>query len=378
MESRRIQSLDVLRGIAILGTLGTNIWLFTSPRGPAGMFDLPAPDSVAGVTELLLRTLSNGKFLALLSIMFGIGLELQYRSARRNGRRWPGWYLWRSALLLVEGLLHYVLIFEFDVLMYYALVSVLVAFLVARSDRVARVWAITTASLHVVVVGALTALLLAAPAESGVTIAAAETDGSWWSQVRQRIDLAGEFRAEIVFALPLSTALFLFGVLLLRSGALTDSVAGQRIQTRLAKWGLGVGVPLNLLTSFAGPEWFLLDRYVCAPLVAFGLLGGITLLANRSRRSPGPFRVGLTSIGRTALSGYIAQNLIAGILCYRWGFGLAERFADARPWWVAGLFVVISVILAGLSTLWLRRFDRGPVELAMHRAYLAPQRVGAR
>jgi uncharacterized protein len=57
---------------------------------------------------------TNGKFLALL---FGIGLELQYQSARRRGTPWPGWYLWRAALLFVEGLLHYLLVFEFDVLM---------------------------------------------------------------------------------------------------------------------------------------------------------------------------------------------------------------------------------------------------------------------
>lgn len=29
----RLAALDVLRGIAILGTLGTNIWILTHPRG---------------------------------------------------------------------------------------------------------------------------------------------------------------------------------------------------------------------------------------------------------------------------------------------------------------------------------------------------------
>ncbi|MEB4860611.1 hypothetical protein [Priestia megaterium] len=28
-NKKRIRSLDILRGLAILGTLGTNIWLFT-------------------------------------------------------------------------------------------------------------------------------------------------------------------------------------------------------------------------------------------------------------------------------------------------------------------------------------------------------------
>jgi len=35
----RIPSLDVLRGIAILGTLATNIWIFTHPEGLIGYIE---------------------------------------------------------------------------------------------------------------------------------------------------------------------------------------------------------------------------------------------------------------------------------------------------------------------------------------------------
>ncbi|GAA4218089.1 hypothetical protein GCM10023075_00120 [Streptosporangium album] len=33
----------------------------------------------------------------------------------------------------------------------------------------------------------------------------------------------------------------------------------------------------------------------------------------------------------------------------------------------------ICALFMTLSTLWLRRFERGPLELIWHRAYLAPQ-----
>lgn len=42
MSSTRLQSLDVLRGIAILGTLGTNIWIFTDPEGLIGYLQGPS------------------------------------------------------------------------------------------------------------------------------------------------------------------------------------------------------------------------------------------------------------------------------------------------------------------------------------------------
>ncbi|TKG69972.1 DUF418 domain-containing protein [Prauserella endophytica] len=368
--SGRVTALDVIRGIAILGTLGTNIWIFTDPLGAAGFLTGPAPDSVAGFTETVLRFLTNGKFLALLSLLFGIGLELQYRAAMRRGRRWPGWYLWRSALLLVEGLLHYVLIFEFDVLMYYAVVSVLVAFLVGRSARVQRGWLIGVAALHVTVIGLLTAAL--ALSDATVSGGAATSTDSWPEQVSTRLSDFATYRAEALFAIPLSTVLFLAGVRLWRAGALTSS--GRAVQVRLMRIGLGVGVPLNLLTSFAGTEWFLADRYLAAPLVAFGLLGLVPWLLHRMRDEAGPLRRGLTAVGRSALSCYVGQNVVCSILCYGWGFGLAAMFADARPWWVAALFVSVCALLMLLASWWLSRFSRGPLEQVWHWAYQAPQR----
>jgi uncharacterized protein len=37
----RIAALDVLRGIAILGTFASNAWLFAQPGGPAALLSGP-------------------------------------------------------------------------------------------------------------------------------------------------------------------------------------------------------------------------------------------------------------------------------------------------------------------------------------------------
>ncbi|MEU4804848.1 DUF418 domain-containing protein [Actinosynnema sp. NPDC023587] len=368
--SGRITALDVLRGVAVLGTLGTNIWIFTDPAGPGGFLD-----GASGPVEALVRMVSNGKFLALLSILFGIGLAVQHRSAVRRGQRWPGWYLWRSALLMVEGLLHFVLIFEFDVLMFYALVSVAVAFLVGRGTRVVWGWLVGAAVVHVLLVGLVTVALFLGEASTGGGLAI-DTSG-WWAQVRSRLDHFLVLRAEAVFVVPLSTVLFLAGVLLLRAGALEDSVRGRRVRRRLTGWGLGVGLPLNVLTTLAGGEWFAVDRYLCAPLVAFGLLGGITALVHRMRAEPGVLRAGVTAVGRTALSCYIGQNLIASVLCYPWGLDLVGRFGHLGGWFTAVMWVVVSAVLVLGASWWTRRFSRGPVEAVWNWAYRAPQRRSA-
>ncbi|MET8867616.1 DUF418 domain-containing protein [Nonomuraea sp. NPDC004580] len=360
--TRRIDALDVLRGVAIMGTLGTNIWLFTAPEGPLG-FLRPG----TGVVETFLRFLSNGKFLGLLTLLFGVGLELQYRSAARRGTPWPGRYLWRAALLFCEGVLHYVLVFEFDVLMGYALTSMVVAYLIGRSERAVTAWMVAAGAVHLVIVALVTAALAVAPPVSGGV-----PPRDWLGQVRMRLDNAAVFRAELVIIVPLGIVLFLLGARLMRAGAFEERGAALRV--RLMAVGLGLGVPLNLVTSFAGPSWFMVDRYVAAPLVALGLLALVTHVVLGMKGAPGVVRRGLTGVGRTALSCYVFQNLAASVLCYDWGLGLAGRFAGLRPWWVPVAWAVICLSFMGLASWWLRRFDRGPLELAWQWAYQAPWR----
>ncbi|XVS66660.1 DUF418 domain-containing protein [Actinosynnema sp. CA-299493] len=368
----RIVALDVLRGVAILGTFGTNVWAFTHPRGVTGF--LADFGSGAGDTATaLLQMISNGKFLGLLSIMFGIGLAIQHRSAERRGRRWPGWYLWRSALLLFEGLLHYVLVFEFDVLMFYAVVSVLVAYLVGRGGRVQVGWMVAMGALNVAVVGLITAALLTGGTTVGDPGFVVATD-SWWDGVRARVEHFAVFRAEGFLVLPLSALLFLAGARLFRAGALESSARGTRIRRRLMVGGLGVGVPANVATTLAGADWFAVDRYVCAPLVAFGLLGGIAEVVGRLRAEAGPVRRGLTAVGRSALSCYVGQNVIASALCFEWGLGLARRWGHLGPWFTGGVWLAVAVLLLVGASWWMGRFERGPVETVWDWAYRAPRR----
>ena len=63
-----------------------------------------------------------------------------------------------------------------------------------------------------------------------------------------------------------------------------------------------------------------MGRYGTAPVVALGLLAAITELVLR-RPTDGFARRRLEQIGRMALSCYIAQNLLASVICYGWGSG---------------------------------------------------------
>ena len=189
----RIGVLDVARGIAILGTLATNIWIFTDPAGIIGYLQRPLPSLTGGMEQIvqtLARQLANGKFLGMLTLMFGVGLELQRRSARRRGRPWPGRYPWRASLLFLDGLLHYLLVVEFDILMGYAVTGAVVAAVLATSPRSQRIWLWTAASLHMLLSALTVALRLWGTGgdPSRADAVTLYTDGSWLEQVGQRLE----------------------------------------------------------------------------------------------------------------------------------------------------------------------------------------------
>jgi uncharacterized protein len=365
--AKRLPLLDVLRGVAILGTLGTNVWLFAAAHGEAG------PLLGYGITEggpvgSAFQLLANGKFLSMLTVLFGVGLAIQYRSAEKRGRRWPGRYHWRALFLFAEGTIHFVLLFAWDVLMGYAVTAVTVAWLLKRSERAQRIAMWTALGLHLAVVG----LITAGGAGGGnqprpsAEVQALYASGSWWEQVQFRLDNALVFRIEPIITFPLLVFLFLLGVKLFRSGAFGADEQGRRIRARLMAWGLGIGLPLDLAAVLGPDELIYIERYAIAPVVMLGYIGLVGFLWEHVRR--GPVTTALESLGRTALSGYILQNLLASIVCYGWGLGLAAKFGG-EAWFAPVLWLGISAFLLAASRLWLRRFTNGPAE-ALQKAVL--------
>jgi uncharacterized protein len=373
----RISVLDIARGIAILGTLATNVWIFTDPAGIIGYLLRPLPSLTGGLDQIvqtLARQLANGKFLGMLTLMFGIGLELQRRSARRRGQQWPGRYPWRATLLFLDGLLHYVLVVEFDILMGYAVTGVVVAAVLATSPRSQRIWLWTAAGLHMLLLSAVTVALLLWGTDGDRSTADAVTlytHGSWLEQVGQRLEWFPLYRAEAGFILPLSIAMFLVGIQLMLAGLFEQR--GRALRRQMMAIGLGLALPVDLaIGSLGATAGLVFARYATAPLVAVGLLGAAACLVE-VRRSPGAVRRRLAEVGCTALSCYVLQNIICSVLCYGWGFGLAARMGDMRTLWTLVLYAAVCTLVITLAHLWLRRFARGPLETAWAWVYDLPR-----
>ncbi|WP_396937219.1 DUF418 domain-containing protein [Mycolicibacterium sp.] len=372
MSSSRLQSLDVLRGIAILGTLGTNIWIFTHPEGLVGYLS-GTPDSDWRTLEVVLQFLAQGKFLGLLTVMFGIGLALQQRSALRAGLRWPGSYPWRAALLLLDGAVHFVLLTEFDVLMGYAVTGWIVSYLLVTSPRTQRRIIAVAAAVHVAMMTAITALLLSAPQVAGPSRRLDPNpyaDGSFWDLVAFRLDHVVLFRLETVLIFPMSIALFLLGARLFHAGIL--DARGAVLRRRLMWLGFAVAAPLDITLEVAGGgTGLLVARYAVAPFVSLAILSAVAEFYVR-RPAPGWAGQRLAEVGRMALSSYVLQNLVASALCYGWGLGLAASTPPQHrvPATIA-IYLTVVVVIMTFAHLWLRRFRRGPVEWLWNTSYRA-------
>ncbi|XSC48582.1 DUF418 domain-containing protein [Bradyrhizobium sp. RDT10] len=124
--AERIDAIDVLRGLALLGVVAINVVnefrvsifeQFLAQKSPTSTID--------SAIEAILTLAVEMKALALFSLLFGAGLAIQFERLANSERR--TWLLLRRlAVLLAFGLLHLCLIWNGDILTEYALAGLVV------------------------------------------------------------------------------------------------------------------------------------------------------------------------------------------------------------------------------------------------------------
>lgn len=369
----RYVSLDVMWGIAILGTLGTNIWIFTNPEGFIGYVSgVGRAEGVWRWVEAVLQQLCQGKFLGLLTVMFGIGLAIQQHSAQRRGDSWPGAYPVRAGLLFVDGVVNFLLFTEFDVLTGYAVTGLIVAFVLATSARSQRIWLSAAVLVHVAILMVIVGAIVASPPPEDNPPVQQQpnpyAEGSFWDLVVFRVDHLLVFRAETILILPVAIAMFIAGAMVFRAGVLAPE--GAELRRRLMIVGFIVALPIDLIVGlFWGSAGMLVGRYLTAAIIAFGVLAAVAQFYVAGR-VPGIVGRALGTVGRMALSCYVLQNALAGALCYGWGLGLAQRMGPGTvvPGTI-GVYALVVAVLMLFSKLWLSRWERGPLEMLWQASY---------
>ena len=382
--AERIPSLDVLRGVAVLGILLMNIQSFAMVMAaydnPAAWGDL---SGVHGWTWLGSHLLADQKFMTIFSMLFGAGVALMTRRAQRGGGHPAGMHYRRMGWLLVIGLLHAYCLWFGDILVGYALTGMLVYLVRRWPSRVLLVVAVAMLAVPSAIFATAQWSLPYWPDESLAELAtsyapnanwiAIETGalrGSWLEQMPMRAQLAISMQ---VFVYPIWIfwrvgGLMLLGMVAYRTGVFSAARSGRFYGTMIAL-GLGLGVPLILLgvhrnvaadwdptvSMFGGRQW----NYWGSLGVAAAWIG-LVMLWCRAGVMPRMLGV-LAATGRMALTNYLMQTILCTSLFYGHGLGLFGRLERLEQ-----LAVVVGVWILQLawSPWWLRRFRFGPLEWA--------------
>ncbi|MFQ5655594.1 MAG: DUF418 domain-containing protein, partial [Planctomycetota bacterium] len=402
--SQRHRFLDVLRGFALLGILPVNIPYFA----------LAVTDAEGGgaIRSLWDRIVAEGtdalftyRFLSIFSLLFGVGIVILRRRCEARGAPFGRVIVRRLLALLLFGALHVLLLWYGDILVLYAIAG-LVLF-------VCSAWRASTlqaTGVVLVVVPILLVLALAAvpglaelidtadpdlSEEAVQKMAAASSgpiddfvgalpefhpafesavyrDGTFARQIALRlVTWLGAMIFAFLVISPRVAGLFLIGMAFAKSGWILRPAENRGRSVALAGWGLGAGIPLQVLATWVA---FGEDAPARAELVREAILQGASLCTMAgyigllglacARPSPRRWTAPLEAIGRTAFSNYILQSILCTALFYSWGFGLFGSFSRAP---LLGVVIGVWALQLSISPLWLRRHRSGPLEMIWRR-----------
>ncbi|EIZ78575.1 hypothetical protein WSK_2622 [Novosphingobium sp. Rr 2-17] len=386
----RLVTLDLIRGVAVLGILAVNISGFAGPMMAATSPSIIHPVSPADEAAFAFTFLFfEGKMRALFSLLFGAGIVLFWDRAEAAGRDGTILQFRRLCWLLLLGGLHYLLLWWGDILFVYAACGIVALVLRPVSNR----WLLTCAlalyfGWHLwglfdiaSTIAAETAQRkgLATPDQSAVV---AGWIGSAWSWAAQ------EMRESILGYLPLlvvklldrpfwqvqmlssafgeTLPLMLVGMVAYRVGLFDGHLSRRRVRSiGVASTAAGLVLTITFL-AWAWPRDF--PPIAMHAALVWGMAMphlmmscGYAALLVLTAPQIAPTRIGrrLIAAGRTAFSNYVLCSVIMTAAFYGWGLGLFGKFGPLAQW----LFVFGGwALMLAWSPVWLRHFRRGPIE----------------
>ncbi len=351
----RFESLDFLRGLAILGILLANIFAFGWFSLFKSGFETSFPEGYIPAVEWLRSALVSGKFRGLLALLFGVGLHLQYHNAVSRGKSFYGRYAWRMVLLFFLGLIHGILIWHGDILAIYAATALFAMVLVSLDDRV-----IIPLALILLFLYALLGLVVP-PGDPIIGDHAHSTQefaifsgSNYLEQTLARIKYLGFFAMFFLVVEMELLPLFLIGIYLGRSGILVRQSINPKLVRTLSILGL-VGLATNLAVAATPYNGFLEHGPHILLAIGYAVWG-----SGIAQKGLFPMiRSWVTPVGRMALSCYILQSLVCTTLFYGWGLGW---FASLTYIQMLAVVAAVWILDIAFARLWLRFFRMGPLE----------------
>ncbi len=386
----RIGSLDLIRGVAVLGILAINIGGFAGPGvetvSPNYMGRVSSADEWTFAAMFLLF---EGKMRTLFTMLFGSSMVLFIERSEAIGRPGMALQVRRLLWLGVFGYLHFLLLWWGDILFFYALAGMLAlpfrnlrpALLATIGIGIFTLWNVQGIVQLVPYVAAEERILQGAASQTEIAADNERTEQFREFAAREgagvragfadhvRLKLADDPLAPVQAAIDWlgeTLPLILIGMALYRSGFFSGGW-GPAALRRIALLGvvLGGAVALALL-AWVMPRHFplramgLVNHYGAAfehLLMAAGYAAALVLAAPRLLAT----RIGarIDAAGKMAFSNYLGTTLLMTALFNGWGLGLFDRYGPLAQM----PFVLLGwTLMLAWSKPWLARYRRGPLE----------------
>jgi uncharacterized protein len=360
----RILTIDILRGIALFGVLMVN--LLTEFR--VSIFNQFVPSEATGssfdrLLDAFVSYALDMKAFSLFSLLFGVGLAIQFDRLANRGR--PLYWLRRRLVILLGfGLCHLVLIWNGDILTEYALAGLFVLGALRHDEDTLVLYALLAFWFYLVMPIWYGPLYWPRTSTFALDIAQANRIYPHGSLLQILQFSVHELKLMIplhVGVFPRTIALMLVGAWLWKSEFLRDLRAHR---ARLLAFGLlaiATGVAVTAAESgnlFSEHKVFadVLSR-LGAPIQALGYAALIAVAVDRPYI--GQLLKVFAPLGRMAFTNYIVQSLIFCWIFLGYGLGQFDQMSMTTAF-LLGSAVYAAQILC--SILWLRRFRFGPLE----------------
>lgn len=389
--ANRIEILDLIRGIAVLGILAANIVAFGQPWSAymfPDAFMVPTQDD-GGWLWLAQFVLIDGKMRGIFTLLFGVGVYIFMERAWAKGFT-SLLQVRRLFFLLLFGLLHFFFFFKGDILVSYAISGLFVlAFIRWKPKSLFKLGISIYLIGTIIYIAMVLPLHLVADTSLGESAAMTEFRSELEEGKKEAIaaDLieanlkrSGDYRTLIFHRLandsffPLTNAIFFFfeafplmllGVALYKAGFFSGAFQNARL--RFWAWfafiigalfhlGIGLWVKFTDFTYYGTLAAFVGLSSFPRLLMSVGVL---SLLVQKSDKWHGWVAQRFIAAGRVAFSNYIGTSAVMLVIFHGWGLGFYGELN--RPQLLC-ITVLAWVAMLFWSKLWLNHYRYGPLE----------------
>lgn len=376
-QQDRIHTLDIIRGIALVGILIVNVQMMTSLSFFYTAYGLQ-PEGMSQLDQYLnifIEFFVEGSFVSTFSFLFGIGFYLFMTRAKEKG--WPEKRLFVRRLLLLAafGFAHIVLFWLGDILLYYAVSGFFLLLFYEAKSKTILTWSIVLLTLFYLFYS--TQILIPDAFLEGMrtegemfvnqatqAYSTAFISAEWWQfRLTEEVPL---IIGQIPLLVPYVLGIFLFGFYAAKKNWFQQARENRPFFKKMAWIALIITIPFWAMMAYVRytndfttdlSAYYLYDLLVrmgSLPLALF-YISVITLLTTGERIPSLLLRFG--AMGRMALTNYLSHTVL--IVLFIHISGLFDQIS------VLSNLLIVAVVIA-LQLIWspiiLRKYRYGPLE----------------